>query len=63
MTFRPDPFDNAFPIIFKCLPKEVYITVWEGLIVQLRAATTLIIQRYYDEEGRPSTNGRDGHGV
>ena len=31
MTFRPNPFDNAFPIIFKCLPEEVYITVWEGV--------------------------------
>jgi hypothetical protein len=62
MTFRADPFDNAFPIIHQCLP-EVYIKVWEELRIQLRMSTTLVIQRYYDEKRRFTTNGRDGHSV
>ena len=62
MTFREDPFDNAFPIIHQCLP-EVYIKVWEGLRIQLRMSTTLLIRRYYDEERRTTENSRDGHDI
>jgi hypothetical protein len=62
MAFRADPFDNAFHIIHQCLP-EVYIKVLEELRIQLRMSTTLVIQRYYDEKRRLTTNGRDGHSV
>jgi hypothetical protein len=41
----------------------VYIKVWEELRIQLRMSTTLVIQRYYDEKRRFTTNGRDGHSV
>jgi len=62
MTLNYDPLRDAFPIIHQCLP-EVYINVWDRLELQLRMSTTLLIQRYNNEERRTTENSRDGHDI
>jgi hypothetical protein len=62
MTFKHDPMRDAFPITYQCLP-EVYINVWDRLELQLRMSTTILIQRYDNEERRTTENSRDRHDI